>query len=717
MNDYYMTIPSITDVTFASIIADRILIKENLQELRDSPDSKYFKNIVIKDVPWGEITQIPSNFPQEFLEKYPNDYRAYFSVLGCNSLKCYKHNYQNEEKEEREESCREKGPFLINNKIFGCSEACYGIYREFNHFLKRKFSLPDEVEEKENSGEFSFETFSIRDPKVHVVEEEDSECYCCMQLHDMKRYAILPSSRWNDPDESSNLTAQEYYEKFKNHPMKLADMAGLVDAPPLDWDVGNQNVNFNSKYCQRFRKVYDRDSDSCYEKFHRTALGYLVGESVVKQFSDVDFYSMLALHGLPLDMLLNKSKNDQMNINVKYSEVPISQAKLEKHLFTPSADKIIDEEKGEYAYCANMKASLPIPINAVLYKGSEVNNLIVETLREMGKDVAIEMAVVNTPLIMSHLLKTFSESFLKSVLLKGASGSSVIPITTRISTLLMASIIKHSVINVTARLLLMASSALNVVFSVGIITLIPDILLRMYNIGGFNNEISREGLESMRKALNAHMLSYIAEDFDTSLPYVIMGNKDDQHDRQFASPLITPEFVYNNCIIHFVSTYPHLKEAIGFNGTQPERFMEVTSEYLSLLKVNSLGQKIGVEIPDNSTRSITTTTVDQYIRQNEEMEKELQKILNKNVFTDLIENKSQYMASIIQSDTDLYVLYLGLILFTWLVINVISNNRYNTFNIVLFLMTLSISCFAIWFYMVDSTLLYMQKANKRPLFI
>ena len=49
---YLMSKPTETDFINAHLITDRILLRKLFEELRDRPQSKYFKNIVIKNVDW-----------------------------------------------------------------------------------------------------------------------------------------------------------------------------------------------------------------------------------------------------------------------------------------------------------------------------------------------------------------------------------------------------------------------------------------------------------------------------------------------------------------------------------------------------------------------------------------------------------------------------------------------------------------------------------------
>ena len=174
-----MSKPTETDFINAHLITDRILLRKLFEELRDRPQSKYFKNIVIKNVDWRKKTfrhnSFPLNFPTEFLKKYPFDFEASFTSLGCNMLKCYKH----------KKDCRQ--PTLINRSIYACSEACGAIYKEFNDYLREKFNIVKD-KKSDKCDDFPIETLSIYD-KVK------NENFCGLQLSAFKTFSILPAAR------------------------------------------------------------------------------------------------------------------------------------------------------------------------------------------------------------------------------------------------------------------------------------------------------------------------------------------------------------------------------------------------------------------------------------------------------------------------------------------------------------------------------------------
>ena len=135
-----MSKPTESDFINAHIVTDRILLRKLFEELRDRPQSKYFKHVVIKDIPWNEKTfrnSFPLNFPIEFLEKYPFDFEISFTILGCNMLKCYNNNNNTQQQ-----------PTLINNAIYAGNEACTAIYKEFNDYLREKIPFSKEKKKR-----------------------------------------------------------------------------------------------------------------------------------------------------------------------------------------------------------------------------------------------------------------------------------------------------------------------------------------------------------------------------------------------------------------------------------------------------------------------------------------------------------------------------------------------------------------------------------------
>ena len=321
-----MAQPTESDFINAHIVTNRILLKKLFQELRDRPQSKYFKNVIIKDIDWNKKTlknKMPINFPHEFLKKYPYDFEINFTVLGCNMLKCYKH---------KKTFC--PTPVLINKYLFACNEACFSVYNEFNDYLKEKFDLnnismiSDNNNNDDDNNILPFETFSIHDS----VKEKN---YCGIQLTPLKTFSILPSSRWwND----ENISAKEYVEKHKHLPLQLRELSGLVDAPPLTWNKQTQNVHFNRDYCKRFNKKYDETKDYCHYKFLRKGVNYLFGENFINMFPDLE--QILLDGSVPFEHLHAVIQERGLDIDKGYEEIPIQQKELEKQTFNDIPDRI-----------------------------------------------------------------------------------------------------------------------------------------------------------------------------------------------------------------------------------------------------------------------------------------------------------------------------------------------------------------------------------------
>jgi len=581
-------LPTEVDQAYAIVIATRILMRRNFETLRDRAGSKYFKNIKLQDIPWSERTKIPLNFPPRFLERYPTDFSVNFTTLGCNMLKCYKHDLEKE--------CL-TNPFLINGYVYACNEACFRVFEEFNEFLTEKFKLEKKNSSSSSSGnglkekkkprsELTFETLSLeKHGNTHT------ECFCGMQLHNLKKFALLPSSRWNDPDEKW-ANAEKFLSQTKPDQMKLAGMAGLVDSPPLKWNVSDQNINFTHDYCRRFRKEYDVEKDECYTQIHRTILGFIVGENTIKQFSDRDLTRLLAANPLPIDYIMNLMLSNKLLLNPKYQENSLTQKELEKYLFVHTPDKIVSnnqEEKLEVISLGDL--TLPISIDVLIHQSKEITSIILDLIKSSAQDAGIEGVVTLSPLIMAHLLKYYSHTFLTKVLTN--TTGSLIPFTTRLSSLFITTVVKDMCLNVAVKVLTTASRVFSGVFSVAILTLIPEILLGVYNIGGFNNEITRNQIEDRKQQLVNDTLISLIDNFRNSLSYVTINNKNSK----YISPLITPEYMYTLCLIEFIYQNPELKITIGYNGINQEELLTLIDEYLLNLEINSVGQYIDYSLP------------------------------------------------------------------------------------------------------------------------
>ena len=662
-----MALPTVEDIVFSNVIADRILMKQNFERLRDRPASKYFKNVKIKDVEWSKNFDLPSNFPPSFLKKYPYDFEISYDVLGCNMLKCYKHDYS--------KPCGET-PFVINKRFFGCAEACYGVFEEFNRFLFEVFDLPDKTSSTTTrKTELPLETMSI-------VDNNNNCCYCGIQLVDLKKFALLPSARYENIDGIEGLEIEEYVEKYKDQPLKLSDMAGLVDAPPLGWAVDKQDVYFTSKYCGRFVKKYDYATDQCYDEPHRKILGYLFGENVVKLFPDVDHYFT---GPLPLNYIVDAILKRGLNVNVGYSERNITQKVLELNQHHSFPDKRIGVGDRVTIMDQRKKSSSTSVTAPLVHAGEELNSILVDILKNVATDVGIEAAVTQSPLIISKLLKYYGPKVLNKVLY--SAQSVFVPMTTRLSSLLIRSLISDLCIQLATRALAVASSVASAVFAVSIITMVPDFLISYYNICGFNNEITRSQVDERKRLLVDQMLRYLLDTHKGSLSYINIVNEDDDH---YISPLITPEYIYSLCILNFINEFPEKKITVGFNGIDPVKQIDISTEYIIALTENSAGQRIDLLGNKNNASFTNNDNVSSPPDQRNNNNK-----VNEN--------------SLLSGNRDIYWLGLGVIFLLISIMFSFTKRRKLLILLYAIFMVASVSCFSYWFIRIKPQIIELRK--------
>ena len=553
--------PTQSDYITAHLIADRILLRKMFEELRDRSESKYFKNIVIEDVEWNYKKL---NAPESFFNKYPYDFKVSFTTLGCNMLKCYYSNKPN--------------PTLINGYLFGNSEACFGIYKEFNDYLINKFNLG--IINNDDSTTFPFETLSI--------ELSNKDTICGTQLTELKKFAILPSSRWSKDDDNDD---------DKSHRTRISERAGLVDAPPLTWNTEKQNIKFNYQYCQRFIKDYNKKDDYCYDRIHRKVLKYLFGQNIVNFFPDLDQIILNGGH-LPIQYIHDYIWGNDLEVNRGYKEYDIDQNELERNVFVEIPDKKVNEKNVEI-----INFSSSSNFNYLTKKSLELESIIIDILRDTGIDLTIESAATTVPAITARLLKHYSSQIIEKAL---NASSSLLPVSIRIGSLMARTIILDVMIKTAIRVLSFAASTMNVFLAITLVTLIPDVLLTYYNIGGFNNEIQREDIESRRKMILNIILRNLIKNYENLLNYVVLED--------YITPIITPETVYYLSLINFLQKNPELKIAICNNALPQEDQTNIVLEYLSEMKVNSIGQIINYKedaiiSEDNNNHHISSTII------------------------------------------------------------------------------------------------------------
>ena len=535
--------------------------------------TKYFKHVDITDVPWSErFKDLPANFPLKFLQKYPSDFRVRFTTLGCNMIKCYKHNYR--------EDCKDQfPPTLINGEHFKCQPACYEVYQEFNNYLIDRFQLRNIDVTVPTPQEFPFETMSIEDGI-------SGEAYCGVQLTDLKRFALLPSSRFQDPDDFTGnclnaKTADEYLRrKFLRQPVKRRQMSGLVDTPPLEFDVAQQDVHFNHEYCSRFVKLYNEKKDRCYTEITRKLVGYLIGDTLLRQFPEL---TDLSFDNLPFRHVAESigGTNGINNINPGYfeSETPqvggVSVSTKPDRLSSSLVEVVDLNASTMYSSTQQVLADT---------NDEEFGSVILDVAESLTVDTAVEVSLITLPRIMVKFKSNFAPHIIRHAM------SSRLPAAVRISALTMRALSAKMFQLISTRMLTAFASTSSVLLGVGLITVIPDIVMSVYNVGGFNNEITRDTIREMKGTLERQMLQSVVDDWNKKMMVV----KDSEG---FVSPFITPEILYHMCIANFLQMYPEQRIHIGNTGVDEVELHDITIDYLGALTINSVGQVINYETP------------------------------------------------------------------------------------------------------------------------
>ena len=621
-----MALPTTTDILIANVMAERIIMKDMFLELKEK--TIYFRDVELIDVPWTDrltVSQLIDNIPPKFLAKYPFDFKIRFTTLGCNKLKCYKHNYN--------EPCKGKTPTIINNEFFKCQPACYKVFEDFNKFLLEKYQLPDK-RPKNPSMELPFETTSIS-------AENDDTCYCGTQLTNLKRFAILPSARWadfaagSDADKILDASSAGPYllKKYKDQPVQRRRLAGLVDSPPLNWNTRDQTINFNQSYCKRFVKEYDPIADECYTIVERKVAGFLLGDTFIRQFPELRDLSLENYPFRYLDETVN-GLDGISRVNNGYVERPINEDAI---ILSDTPDKTVSKME-----IVNDSSFFKTSARAWLFRDENDRNGMGSILLDMARDIAIENSVEKFFETAPKLIAKLLEKKVAPKIIKNTVALSWVKIhtVTKIVSLLIRTQLTNLTIKLSVRILAAASNAASIVFAVGIVTAIADIFLTIYNVGGFNNEITREMVDEKKREIINQTVDCVLRDWGRLYVPIIRDPND-----EYASPFINPEFLYNVCIINFSKMYPNELDSIGNMGISEINVQNVALEYLSYLTVNSAGQTIAEyreNDVDSNNQEIETTLsfIDEY---------------------DEKENNNNNTNVFLWKDTDLYLLKIGVI--------------------------------------------------------
>ena len=694
-----MALPTKTDMFIANIVAERILLKRRFEELQKN--TKYFENIQISSVPWSmRLGREIRNFPQDFLTKYPNDFAVTYTTLGCNMLKCYMHNNNNN----NDSFTTKLKPTKINGKYYANQPACYQVFKEFNKFLKLQFDLDIDVDREGRGGGGGGEGgggggWSLPVETLSIESTETGECFCGTQLSSLKRYAILPSSRWveainQDEEEEEeeeeeiegkkkknngsnraavlldpNLAGPYLIEKYTHEPLQRRKLSGIVDAPPLDWDRVDQTIRFNQQYCGRFAKLYNRNEDFCYKQLDRKVLGYIFGESVIdntytdrmelwRNIAQYTETGELALGNFPLKYVSEAIVGEQglTHVNAGYTEIPVDVSEVKRETYTSIPDKKVPRvekidfsslNRGKHYNSNNEAGSADDGRFARIHRDGVLEKLITSTVI----DVAIETSVEDLPRIMAKLQNHYSSKFVKNITAFSQQSWSKVPVFIRLSSLYVRSYSMNIFLKISTRLLLSLSSAANVVFSVGLVTLVPDIILAVYNVGGFANELTRRNIEDRKRQLVQATLNQIVDSYRDLLPLIRDGSGN------FVSPYITPEFIYALCMMNFMKIHPECQNVTGRMGIDEFELQKIAYEYLSDLSVNSVGQHI--DYNNISTYKIRRGNyLEKVKRQNKKTPNEIEE--------DILEEKTKYTTaspsfsrSLLEKNYDLLFLQIG----------------------------------------------------------
>ena len=531
-----------TDILTATAFIHRALWKETFKILQNRRGSYFWQHVIIEDIPWT----LPRghdyyNVPRWFLDKYPFDFKIKFDIKGCNRLKCYHDIY-----------CQDDIPLLVNSSVKACGKACNGVYNEFLDFLTERYNLKDVQYNNNNPLLPLLDTLSI---------END---YCGLELTGLKTFALRPSSRWRPPNNNKHNIDKKYLEEtVRGHAVPWSKAAGLVDAPPLTWDIQKQNVHFNPEYCARFVKKYDAEKDECYEKGGKKVLDFLLGKHVTNNM--IVHLKHPHLHAYEID-----------------TGHTITTAAAEESSNSPMVKGIKNIQK--VSVRGGEGGMLPPPSSS-----SSLQHSLEKILLVIGETET----VTRLPQLTSYLLRFFSKRILKDLLVS----SSEKYLGTRIISLAIRYGLVEFGTTMAVELISAVSSSISIVFAFSLVSQLADIPLALLNIGGFNNELTREFMNQQREAVQTGLLTSLK---NSTHDFIILND-------EYVTPLVTPELLFRVCVSHFIREFPHHTVTVGHDCISPSIGLELDliQEYLDHLTHNCLGQPI-IEQEQEELESLET---------------------------------------------------------------------------------------------------------------
>ena len=537
------------DVVTASAFVHRAQWKETFRLLSERPGAYFWKHVILEDVPWQVPQGQYDNIPRWFLDRYPTDFVARFDGVGCNRIKCYHDNY-----------CQDNNDVVVNESVGACGAACKGVYEEFLQFLNERYALPDVVPKSKND----VQLMRLLDT-LPVVDKTTGEEYCALELTALKTVALRPSSRWHPSDETvppASVNKSYLLTTVMGNEAEWKLAAGLVDSPPLEWDAKKQDVHFCTKYCRRFGKLYNAAKDECYAPGGR-------------QF---------------LDFLLGKHVTASMYIDLAFEPPEIDEGHTVRRIPSPRNATV----RVASARLLHSGRLLTAPTSRDITNTLEtMDPSVLTAIEHLAVTIVEAETLARAPRIAAYLLRFFSKRVLRTLL------ADVGP---RLGVRLIALAIRVGLIeyglSMAASALELAASSMSMVFAVSVVTHITDIALAAYNVGGFNNELTRDMMTKQRQRLQTTFLTSMKLNED----FVVVNES-------YATPLVTPEFVFRLLVHRFLLEYPQHSQQVSGDCIAPSIAMELdlVHEYLAALTHNSIGQRIRSNVETTTTKPPSTT--------------------------------------------------------------------------------------------------------------